>query len=106
MEIKEYLGKEIHIKIDRPFGSKHPKHNFIYPVNYVYVPNTVSCDGEDAMFLKKKRGERYMLADGTFVRAGDTPEESRSGLEDRLDDAIYSKPLAFVKNLSRKIKNR
>ena len=62
--------------------------------------------GEDAIFVKKKRGERYMLADGTFVRAGDTPEESRARLEDRLDDAIYNKPVAFVKKLSRRIKNR
>ena len=62
--------------------------------------------GEDAIFVKKKRGERYMLADGTFVRAGDTPEESRARLEDRLDDAIDSKPVAFVKKLSRGIKNR
>ena len=44
---KEYLGKELSIKIDRPFGSKHPKHGFIYPVNYGYVPNTVSGDGEE-----------------------------------------------------------
>lgn len=28
-------------------GSKHPKHGFIYPVNYGYVPNTVSDDGEE-----------------------------------------------------------
>ena len=47
MENKEYLGKLIKIKIDRPFGSKHPKHDFIYPVNYGYVPNTVSGDGEE-----------------------------------------------------------
>ncbi len=33
--------------IDRPFGSKHPKHGFIYPVNYGYVPNTISGDGEE-----------------------------------------------------------
>ena len=62
--------------------------------------------GEDAIFVKKKRGERYMLSDGTFVRAGDTPKESRARLENRLDDAIYSKPVAFVKKLSRRIKNR
>ncbi|MBR6136791.1 MAG: inorganic diphosphatase [Bacilli bacterium] len=43
----DYIGKNIHIKIDRPFGSKHPKHGFIYPVNYGYVPNTVSGDGEE-----------------------------------------------------------
>ena len=45
--IKDYIGKTITIKIDRPFGSKHPKHGFIYPVNYGYVPNTVSGDGEE-----------------------------------------------------------
>ena len=43
----EYIGKTIKIKIDRPFGSKHPKHGFIYPVNYGYVPNTISGDGEE-----------------------------------------------------------
>ena len=44
---EEYIGKIIDIKIDRPFGSKHPKHGFIYPVNYGYVPNTTSGDGEE-----------------------------------------------------------
>jgi inorganic pyrophosphatase len=44
---KGYLNKEISIKIDRPFGSKHPKHGFIYPVNYGYVPGTISGDGEE-----------------------------------------------------------
>ena len=36
----DYLDKTLEIKIDRPLGSKHPKHGFIYPVNYGYVPNT------------------------------------------------------------------
>lgn len=43
----KYLNKTLEIKIDRPMGSKHPKHGFIYPVNYGYVPNTVSGDGEE-----------------------------------------------------------
>ena len=60
--------------------------------------------GEDAIFVKKKRGEKYMLDDGTFVRAGENSKESRDRMEDRLDDIIYSKPVAFVKKLSRKIK--
>ena len=47
METKEYLGKTLEVEIDRPFGSKHPKHGFIYPVNYGFVPNTVSGDGEE-----------------------------------------------------------
>ena len=47
MDSKQYLEKIIKIKMDRPFGTKHPKHGFIYPVNYGYVPNTISGDGEE-----------------------------------------------------------
>ena len=47
MESTEYLGKIVEVKIDRPLGSKHPKHGFIYPVNYGYIPNTISGDGEE-----------------------------------------------------------
>ena len=41
------LGKKIKIIIDRQMGTKHPKHGFIYPINYGYVPNTISGDGEE-----------------------------------------------------------
>ena len=44
---KKYLGKIVEIKMDRVMGSKHPKHGFIYPVNYGYIPNTISGDGEE-----------------------------------------------------------
>ena len=47
MDNEKYLNHIIKIKIDRPFGTKHPKHGFIYPVNYGFVPNTVSGDGEE-----------------------------------------------------------
>ena len=43
----EYLNKILEIEIDRPMGSRHPKHGFIYPINYGYVPNTISSDGEE-----------------------------------------------------------
>ena len=62
--------------------------------------------GEDAIFVTKKRGERYMLDDGTFVIAGDTPEQARNRIDDRIDDAIHSKPVAFVKKLKRRINNK
>ena len=41
-----FLGKLVTVVIDRPLGSKHPAWGFIYPVNYGYVPNTLSPDGE------------------------------------------------------------
>ena len=43
----DFLGKRVLVKIDRPFGSKHPKKEFIYPINYGYIPNTISGDGEE-----------------------------------------------------------
>ncbi len=42
----DFLGKIVDVVIDRPLGSKHPKHGFVYPINYGYVPNTISGDGE------------------------------------------------------------
>lgn len=44
---QHYIGKIVKAKTDRPLGSSHPKHGFIYPVNYGYIPNTVSGDGEE-----------------------------------------------------------
>ena len=44
----DYLNKNIEVKIDRPIGSSHPDYpDHIYLVNYGYVPNTVSGDGEE-----------------------------------------------------------
>lgn len=47
MENKEYLGKKVRVVMDRPLGSVHPKHGFVYPVNYGYIPDTISGDGEE-----------------------------------------------------------
>lgn len=44
---EKYIGKILKIKIDRPLNSKHPKHGFKYELNYGYVPNTISGDGEE-----------------------------------------------------------
>ena len=46
-DIKEFLNKEVNVCIDRKIGSRHPKWNFIYPLNYGYVPNTLNTDGEE-----------------------------------------------------------
>lgn len=44
----EYLDKIVEVKIDRPIGSSHPDYpDHIYLVNYGYVPNTISGDGEE-----------------------------------------------------------
>ena len=50
---RQFLGQEIEIVIDRPVGSRHPKHGFVYEANYGYVPNVKAPDGEelDAYYL-------------------------------------------------------
>lgn len=44
---REYLGKKVKVIMDRPLGAKHPKCKIIYPINYGYLPNTASGDGEE-----------------------------------------------------------
>ncbi len=44
---KDYLNKDVTINIDRKLGSLHPKHGFMYMLNYGYIPNTKSPDGEE-----------------------------------------------------------
>ena len=43
----DFLEKEVTVKIDRQLGSRHPKHGFMYMLNYGYIPNTISGDGEE-----------------------------------------------------------
>ena len=35
------------MKIDRPLSSHHPRHGFVYPLNYGFVPDTLSPDGAE-----------------------------------------------------------
>ncbi len=44
---RQYLGKEVDVTIDRPRGSTHPKHGFVYEVNYGFVSGVKAPDGED-----------------------------------------------------------
>ena len=60
----EYLGKTVTIQIDRKLRSKHPKHDFVYELNYGFVPNTVAPDGEEL--------DAYLLG-------VDTPVETYTG---------------------------
>lgn len=59
--LKKYLNKIVKVKIDRAKNSKHPKHGFVYPINYGYIENTVSGDGEeiDAYVLDEQNPVEY-----------------------------------------------
>lgn len=42
------LGKELTVYIDRPIGSKHPKFETIYELNYGYIKEFIAGDGDYA----------------------------------------------------------
>ena len=44
---KEYQNSAVKVQMDRQLGSKHPKYDWSYPVNYGFVPDTLSPDGEE-----------------------------------------------------------
>lgn len=44
---RSFLGKEVEVAIDRPLGSRHPQHGFVYDVNYGYLEGVKAPDGED-----------------------------------------------------------
>ena len=44
---KDFMGQTVTVEMDRPLGTRHPKHGFMYCVNYGFIPGTVSGDGEE-----------------------------------------------------------
>lgn len=44
---KQYLGKEVEVTMDRPLGTKHPKHGFLYEANYGFIEGVRAPDGQD-----------------------------------------------------------
>ena len=46
--LQKYLGKIVTIVVDRPLGSRHPKHpDMVYPVNYGYIEGVFAPDMEE-----------------------------------------------------------
>lgn len=43
----DFLGQIVTAHMDRPLGSRHPKHGFLYLVNYGSVPGTLAPDGHE-----------------------------------------------------------
>ena len=42
------IGNIVRVIVDRPLGSRHPKHkDIIYTVNYGYIPGVIAPDGEE-----------------------------------------------------------
>lgn len=43
----DFLGEMVTAYMDRPLGSRHPKHGFFYMLNYGCVPGTLAPDGDE-----------------------------------------------------------
>ena len=43
----DFIGKPVIVTMDRQLGTTHPKHDFEYPVNYGFIADTISPDGEE-----------------------------------------------------------
>ena len=48
-QVRAYLGKTVHIGIDRPIGYVHHKKDYslTYRINYGYIPGVLGGDGEE-----------------------------------------------------------
>lgn len=64
---REFLGTEVTVTMDRPLGTKHPKHGFTYEVNYGCVAGVKAPDGEDIDAYYLGTPEPLREATGTCV---------------------------------------
>ncbi len=46
-EAKLFLKKIVEVTVDRPINSKHPKYDWLYELNYGFIPGTKSGDDEE-----------------------------------------------------------
>lgn len=46
MIAKDFLEQKVCAEIDRPLGSRHPQHGFLWLLNYGYITGTLEPDGE------------------------------------------------------------
>jgi inorganic pyrophosphatase len=46
-DIFSYLNSVVKVNVDRPLGSRHPKYDFLYTVNYGHLPGTKAPDGDE-----------------------------------------------------------
>lgn len=96
--MKKYLNEIVKAVIDRPLGSLHPKHGFKYELNYGFIPNTVSGDGEELDAYIIGIDEPIKEFEGRCVaiirRLNDNDDKLiviPEGMENVTDDEIISK---------------
>ena len=65
--IRELLGTQVHVEVDRPVGYLHG--DILYPVNYGYIPGLLAGDGEEQDVYIVGVSEPLERFDGTVIGA-------------------------------------
>lgn len=97
--LDHYLNQSVYVVIDRPLGSKHPKFDMIYPINYGYLPHTKSGDDMEV--------DAYVIGPSTaindfegqviaLIRRRDDQEEKLVVADQYYDKATIEKAVAFT----------
>lgn len=82
-----YLGKTVHISIDRPIGYVHHKgkYDLVYPINYGYIPYVLGGDGEEM--------DVYLLGVDVPVKEFDAHIIAIVHRDDDIEDKLVGAPL-------------
>ena len=83
---RSYLGKTVHIGIDRPIGYLHHKgkYDLVYPINYGYIPDVLGGDGEEM--------DVYLLGVDVPVKEFDAHIIAIVHREDDIEDKLVGVP--------------
>lgn len=66
--LRALLGKRVRAVIDRPVGTRHPKRpETVYPINYGYLEDVLSADGEGADVYVLGSSVPLAVAEGTVI---------------------------------------
>lgn len=65
--IKNYMGRLVHVVVDRPVGYRHG--DIVYPINYGYIPGLMAGDGEEQDAYILGVSEPIAAFDGQVVAA-------------------------------------
>ena len=79
-DLRVWLGRRVAVVVDRPLGTRHPRWpDLHYPINYGYIPGTISGDGApiDAYLLGINRPVREAtgIVVAVVLRADDVEDK-------------------------------
>jgi inorganic pyrophosphatase len=112
----KFIGMNLDVIIDRPIGFRHPDYGFYYPINYGYIPKTISGDGEelDAYILgikyplKKFRGlcvaviKRKSMDDDKLIMV---PENYSFSINEIIEETKFQEKWFSIEIITRQEKN-